>query len=543
MNSQCSPENGKLSQRAILVHFEKALKEEQFLVYYQPIYNHSTGMLVGMEALVRWRHPEFGMIPPLDFIPVLEDENLIPHLDLYVFDKACRFLKKAEEMSLVTVPISTNIARHDIFFPGFVDRMEQTRLAYGVPARLLRVEITESSAMGDVDEVNFVIRRLHELGYTVEMDDFGSGYSSLNVLKDLETDIIKLDMNFLKGQIGGRGGTIISSVVRMAKWLGMPLIAEGVETVEQADFMRSIGCDYIQGYLYSKPLPEEETTALLARSRIGITIPKLNLIDSLNAVNFWDPRSQETLIFNNYVGGAAIMDYCEGHLELLRVNAKYVQEIGMNLSEKELILSDPWAPFDENNKKIYIDMMETAIRMGDEQECETWRTFSSSCCGNDHLCIRTNARVIGRSDNHYLFYAMVRNVTAEKNELTKLRSLDNSIRYATEQVNMYFWEYTVASKEMRPCFRCMRDLGLPPLVQNYPEPAIDLGIFPQDYADMYRDWHRKIEQGVAHLEAVIPLTVGRVPFRVRYTTAFDENGRPVKAYGSATLVVDEKTAQ
>lgn len=215
--------------------------------------------------------------------------------------------------------------------------MEQTRLAYGVPARLLRVEITESSAMGDVDEVNFVIRRLHELGYTVEMDDFGSGYSSLNVLKDLETDIIKLDMNFLKGQIGGRGGTIISSVVRMAKWLGMPVIAEGVETVEQADFMRSIGCDYIQGYLYSKPLPEEETTALLARSRIGITIPKLNLIDSLNAVNFWDPRSQETLIFNSYVGGAAIMDYCEGHLELLRVNAKYVQEIGMNLSEKELI--------------------------------------------------------------------------------------------------------------------------------------------------------------------------------------------------------------
>lgn len=95
MNSRCSPENGKLSQRAILVHFEKALKEEQFLVYYQPIYNHSTGMLVGMEALVRWRHPEFGMIPPLDFIPVLEDENLIPHLDLYVFDKACRFLKKS----------------------------------------------------------------------------------------------------------------------------------------------------------------------------------------------------------------------------------------------------------------------------------------------------------------------------------------------------------------------------------------------------------------------------------------------------------------
>ena len=104
---------------------------------------------------------------------------------------------------------------------------------------------------------------------------------------------------------------------------------------------------------------------------------------------------------------------------------------------------------------------------------------------------------------------------------------------------MYAWEYDIATKEMRPCFRCMRDLGLPPLVKNYPEPAIDAGIFPQDYADMYRDWHRQLEDGVDHLEAVIPLTVGRVPLIVRYTTEFDKDGKPVKAYGSATLVVEQ----
>ncbi len=104
---------------------------------------------------------------------------------------------------------------------------------------------------------------------------------------------------------------------------------------------------------------------------------------------------------------------------------------------------------------------------------------------------------------------------------------------------MYAWEYTIGTKQMRPCFRCMRDLGLPPLVENYPEPAIAAGIFPQDYADMYRDWHRQLEDGVGELEAIIPLTVGRVPFHVRYTTEFDENGKPLKAYGSATLVVDD----
>ena len=109
---------------------------------------------------------------------------------------------------------------------------------------------------------------------------------------------------------------------------------------------------------------------------------------------------------------------------------------------------------------------------------------------------------------------------------------------ASEQVNIYYWEYTVATREMRPCFRCMRDLGLPALLTNYPDSAIEMGVFPPETADMYRDWHRQIAEGVPSLEAVIPLTVGRIPFIVRYTTEFDENNRPVKAYGSAALVVD-----
>lgn len=108
---------------------------------------------------------------------------------------------------------------------------------------------------------------------------------------------------------------------------------------------------------------------------------------------------------------------------------------------------------------------------------------------------------------------------------------------ASEQVNIYFWEYTIATREMRPCFRCMRDLGLPAVLTNYPDSAIEQGVFPPEVADMYRDWHRQLEEGAEELEAVIPLTMDRVPFRVRYTTEFDQNGKPVKAYGSAALVV------
>lgn len=530
--------NEMLSEQEIVGGMTSALEEKQFVVYYQPQYNHSTGMLVGAEALVRWNHPERGLISPGAFIPLFEKNGFITKLDFYVFERTCSFLRGCMEKKLPLIPISTNFSRHDIFREDFAGRLEEIRTQYDIPVKYLRLEITESAMMGDSHRANEVIRKLHQFGYRVEMDDFGSGYSSLNVLKDIELDLLKLDMLFLSDQSDmNRGGTILSSVVRMAKWLGLPVIAEGVETVNQADFLRSIGCDFVQGYLYSRPLPEEEYAKKLSGGAVGEKIPQMDLIETMNTGNFWNPESLETLIFSNYVGGAAILDYSEGKLELLRVNKKYLQELGMNLSEKELIQSEPLSFFDELNRKVYLDMLKRAVETGEEQECETWRNLSSSCCGKERICIRSNVRMIGKSGENYLFYAMIRNVTAEKNRYTAILDNEKRFKMASEQVNIYYWEYTVATHEMRPCFRCMRDLGLPALLTNYPDSAIEMGIFPPEVADMYRDWHRQIAEGVPELEAVIPLTVGRIPFRVRYTTEFDENGRPVKAYGSAALVV------
>ncbi len=528
-----------LSEQEISGMMAAALAEKQFVIHLQPQYNHSTGMLVGAEALVRWYHPENGIISPAVFIPIFEKNGFITNLDLYVFEEACIFLRKCMDNKWSIVPVSVNFSRFDVFTPNFVQKLEALRKQYDIPSKYLRIELTESVMVGGSEYINEIISKLHDCGYIVEMDDFGSGYSSLNVLKDMDLDIIKLDMKFLDPDShSNRGGTILSSIVRMAKWLGLPVIAEGVETVEQADFLRSIGCDYIQGYLYSKPLPEDEYIKLVSASRIGATVPQLTLIDTMNAFNFWDPASQETLIFSNYVGAAAIMDYHDGKLEILRVNKKYLQELGMNLSEKDLIESDPMAVMDDQNQEIYRNMLCKAIKTMEEQECETWWNISSSCCGDERFCIRSTVRVIGVSQDRYLFHAMIRNITAERLYYDSLKDSERRFKMASEQVNVYYWEYTVATKEMRPCFRCMRDLGLPALVTNYPEPAIEQGIFPPEVADMYRDWHRQIEAGVPTLEAIIPLTPDRVPFRVRYTTEFDENGHPVKAYGSAAFIVE-----
>jgi len=529
--------NKMLGEQEIIGMMYSALQEKQFVVYYQPQYNHSTGMLLGAEALTRWKHPERGLISPGVFIPIFEKNGFITNLDFYIFEEVCAFQRRCIDQGITIVPISTNFSRNDIFKPHFADKLNEIRIKYDIPAQYLRIEITESSVMESVTYVNEVINKLHEFGYVVEMDDFGSGYSSLNVLKDINLDVIKLDMLFLSEETeSNKGGTILSSIVRMAKWLDMPVIAEGVESIGQADFLKSIGCNYIQGYLYSKPVPEEEYEGILKNSNVCSIVPQMKLSENINACDFWNPKSQETLIFSNYVGGAEIFDYHNGEVEILRINNKFLQELGMNLSEKEIIEGDALAGFDEANRKYYIETIEKAIETMEEEECENWIHIRSDCCGDEKLCIRTSMRVIGKSEDSYLFYGMIRNITSEKLRYEKFLSMEQNFKMASEQANIYYWEYSIPTKEMRPCFRCMRDLGLPALVKNYPEPAIEMGIFPPEVADMYRDWHKQLEKGVPELEAVMPLTVGKVPFRVKYTTEFDEYGQPVKAYGSATLI-------
>ncbi len=531
--------NRKMTENELLACFEDELKSGHIYAVYQPKINHDTGRMIGAEALMRWSHPEYGMQYPSDFIPVLEAHDLIFRADLGIFELVCRFLRKCLDDGISPVPISTNMSRYDIYGKAYVEEIEKIRGKYDVPVKYLHIEVTETSAIGGMELLTDVLDQLHSKGYVVEMDDFGSGYSSLNVLKDLAVDVIKLDMRFLSGNIGGRGGTIISSVVHMAKWLGTPVIAEGVETMEQADYMKSIGCRYIQGYLYAKPLEEEDFRRKMEQLEQEPMRAPMDLINTMNAGKFWDPTSMETLIFNNFVGGAAIFTYQDGNLEVLRTNKKYVKTICVDLTEQEVIGSDPWKSFDEENRRIYEETLRRAIETEDEETCETWRTIQSKTCGEDKVCIRSFIRMIGRAENQQLFYAMVQNITAEKQQYDQLHDSERRFRFASEQINVYAWEYDISKKEMRPCFRCMRDLHLPPLLENYPEPAIEMGIFPPDYADMYRDWHRQLEQGVDHLEAIIPLTPDRVPFHVRYTLEKDEAGRPLKAYGSAALVVDK----
>ncbi len=531
--------NTKISKQGILSSLEDALNSGQIYPVFQPKVNHLTGRMIGAEALMRWNHPVHGSQVPDDFVPMLEKMDMLNKADITMFDHVCKFQRKCIDNNVPSVPISCNMSRFDFMHDDFIDNMEEIRKKNDIPSKMLPIEITESSAIGGIDLMSKTIEKLHHLGYKVEIDDFGSGYSSLYILNDLMVDVIKLDIRLLKGRMRGRGGAIINAIVQMAKWLDTPVIALGVETMEQADFMRSIGCSYVQGYLYSKPLADNEFIHMLLDSDHEAMSPIITAPE-MEIDNFWDPDSLETLIFNNYVGGAAILSYMNGKPEIIRVNKKYMQEIGMNMTEAETLKSNLFDSFDLDNRKIYEKALRDATESGNEEICETWRNICSKTCGNDKICVRSHIRLLGKADEHQLFYVMVQNITLEKNQQEALARSEKTFRYAAEHDKSFAWEYEIATKKMRPCSRCIRELGLPPLLENYPEPVIASRLFQPDYADAFREMHDKIAAGEPYLEKVFLLTDDRLPFIIRYTTEFDENGKPLKAYGSATPLEHDK---
>ncbi len=253
-----------LQEQDIVNEMNSALSGGQFRVYLQPKYDIVTEQIVGAEALARWIHPEKGLISPAVFIPAFERNGFIMELDIYIWEIVCRLLRKWIDAGYDPQPISVNVSRLDLYRTDLCDVLNNMVKKYNLDPALLQLELTESAYTENPQQIIEVTKQLQKMGFPILMDDFGSGYSSLNMLKDISVDVLKIDLHFLDSQDeSGRGGNILNSVVRMAEWLKIPVIAEGVETKQQADFMRDIGCYCVQGYYYSKPIGVEEYEALM----------------------------------------------------------------------------------------------------------------------------------------------------------------------------------------------------------------------------------------------------------------------------------------
>lgn len=248
-------------EKTVVSEFEHAIRERQFKMYLQPLVD-AEGRVQGAEALARWKHPSNGLIMPVNFISIVEKTGLISKLDEYIWELAAERLREWKDRGMGDLSISVNVSAKDFYYidlsNAFIGLVEK----YNIEPCNLNIEITETVLMKDLEQLADPLEKLHEYGFRIEIDDFGSGYSSLNMLKDISADVLKIDMLFLRETENKvRSRVILSSVITMAKALGMDVVAEGVETAEQLEVLKEMKCDIFQGYYFSKPIPAEEFEA------------------------------------------------------------------------------------------------------------------------------------------------------------------------------------------------------------------------------------------------------------------------------------------
>lgn len=266
------------NQRYIIDHFEEALEKRYIQPYFQPFFRSVTGQICGAEALARWYDPKKGLLSPADFIPVLESSQLIYRLDMAILRQTCETYIKLRDRGTRVNFFSVNLSRYDFLQQDLFEQVTSILHELNISPRDIKLEITESIMLEDMETFKAVFEKFHGAGFSIWIDDFGSDYSSLNVLQNYDFDIIKFDMLFLRN-FSAKSRQVLSSLINMSKSLNIHTLVEGVETEEQSRFLRSVGCEIMQGYLYSRALPLEEL--------IGLLDEKTTLVESAEDRDYW----------------------------------------------------------------------------------------------------------------------------------------------------------------------------------------------------------------------------------------------------------------
>lgn len=404
----------------IISEMDTALAQRQFEIYLQPKYNLRTHQPAGAEALVRWRHPEKGIISPGEFIPIFEGNGFITKLDYYVWEQACMLLAAWKEQGLDPQPISVNVSRVNLYHHDFVGIMLELVRRYRLKPRMLQLEMTETAYTDSPEIMCKTVAKLREEGFEILMDDFGSGYSSLNILKDIEVDILKIDMRFLSESASpGRGENIIASVVRMAKWLSIPVVMEGVETSEQVEFLRSINCDYVQGFYFARPIPASEYELFLRTERKQTQLAPLPAATQNRLDKLWVQNPEANSLFGNFVQPAAAYEFADDKIELVRVNNAVYKLFGQE--DALFSIQRPIELVREDCRAAVVLAFRRAVHLKSSTEC----TYARQRADGSTMWVRLQLQYVDRVGDRALLFGLFSDVTVQKRvdeELKKCRA-------------------------------------------------------------------------------------------------------------------------
>ena len=421
-----------VNEQEIINDMTNALKKGEFVVYMQPKYCLADDSVQGAEALVRWIHPVRGLISPLEFIPVFEHNGFIFELDKYIWEETCRLQRKWIDSGYPALPISINVSRVDFYREDLCDTIEAIVRKYDIPPELIGLEVTESAYTDNPQQIIEITKRLQSMGFRILMDDFGSGYSSLNMLKDMPVDVLKIDLKFLDSKDeNGRGGNILNSVVRMAKWLRMPVIAEGVETYQQVEFLRAIGCDHAQGYFYSRPIPvyEYEKLLLTANEPHAIDAHTMSWLDGRDDERLLSWDSHALTLLNTVNESVGLYEYKDGKLELVRANEGYANVFG-ELVDGNINGHDALEVVVPEDRQKVVEAIHRAKEESIVSEC----LFRRIHADGRTLYIHTKARVIASEGNSDFVYLAMTDVTKERE---KAMAMDGLLKNVAGGIGCY----------------------------------------------------------------------------------------------------------
>ncbi|MBR1640162.1 MAG: EAL domain-containing protein [Treponema sp.] len=307
-----------LDEQHIIETMERGLDEEQFRIFYQPKHESISGGIAGAEALVRWEHPEYGFLSPNQFIPIFERNGFISKLDLYILTQVCKDIKRWQQNGLPIVPVSVNISRRDFLEPGCIDREIQIVDELEVDHSLLHMEVTESLYSDNTELIISQVKKFQDSGFLIEMDDFGAGYSSLGSLSSFPLNVIKLDISFVRNLKANE--IVIENIIKMAHRMGLMTVAEGAESTEQFKTLKTLGCDFIQGFYFSKPLSAKNYESYLKKTSVSLGLPTMptKAVGELSILN--DTMLMAANEVAEAVPGGFFSYHADGNLELISFN-------------------------------------------------------------------------------------------------------------------------------------------------------------------------------------------------------------------------------
>ena len=434
----------------IMLDFMKALKNDEITFFLQPQCRISTGKIVGAEALARWIKQDGTIISPGIFVPVLEKYGFIADLDKFIWEKVCKEISAWIKLGHTPLPISVNVSRVDIYSIDIPEFFEQLVTKYDIPHNLLKIEITESAYVDTTVAVSDLVNKLREKGFVVLMDDFGSGYSSLNMLSSLKVDALKLDalfLNFEEGSDYEKAIHILESVVNMAKQIAIPVIVEGVETQQQSDFLEELGCRYVQGFFYYKPMPISEFQKLiLNENNVDLRGFVVKANEQMKIREFMDENIYSDTMLNNILGAVAFYSWNGKTVDIVRYNEQFYKAVNVPDFMTRLDNIEQYMPADD------VPMLHAALN----------NAKSNKLTGNEEVLhfYRTNGSLstfiirfyyLGEKEGTSRYYGAARDITALSDLEEKLRLISkyasSTIIFMTRRDND--WKFDVLAHGLR----------------------------------------------------------------------------------------------